>query len=203
VGAASEIGARTELKANVTVYHECIIGADCIFHSGVVIGADGFGFVPNSENNYFKIPHTGNVIIEDHVELGANTTVDRASLGSTIIRRGVKLDNLIQVGHNCEIGEFTVCAAQTGFAGSTTIGKRCMIGGQVGFAGHLTIADDVKIAAQSGIAQSILEAGAVVQGSPAFAIGDFKRSYVLFRGLPKLKKQLDSLLKAQKTKENE
>ncbi len=200
VGESTHIGARTEVKANCSIYHQCVIGADCIFHSGVVIGADGFGFVPNSENNYFKIPHVGNVIIEDHVEIGANSCVDRASLGSTVIRQGVKLDNLIQVGHNCEIGEFTVVAAQTGFGGTTNIGKRTMIGGQVGFAGHLKIADDVKIAAQSGIGQSIDEPGAVVQGSPAFSIRDYKRSYVLFRALPRLKNQLDGLLNSEKEK---
>ena len=200
IGEGTRVGKRTEIKPNCTIYHHCVIGADCILHSGVVIGADGFGFVPNSETNYFKIPHVGNVIIEDQVEIGANSCIDRASLGSTILKQGVKLDNLIQVGHNCEIGEFTVVAAQTGFGGTTNIGKRTMIGGQVGFAGHLKIANDVKIAAQSGIAQSIEEAGLVVQGSPAFGIGDYKRSYVLFRALPRLKSQLDGLLSSLKEK---
>ena len=138
------------------------------------------------------MPQVGNVIIEDDVEIGANCTVDRATLGSTIIRKGAKLDNLIQIGHNAEIGEHTLIVAQTGIAGSSRVGKYCMIGGQVGIAGHLTIGDRVKIAAQSGIGSNIPD-DATVQGSPAFAIGEYKRSYVLFRNLPDMKKKLDDL----------
>ncbi len=187
------IGDNTTLFAGARIYSDCNIGADCTLHTGVVIGADGFGFTPNSENQYKKVAQIGNVIIEDHVEIGANTSIDRATLGSTIIRKGVKLDNLIQVAHNVEIGENTVIAAQTGIAGSTKIGKDCMIGGQVGIVGHITIADKVKIAAQSGIASSITTEGEIVQGSPAFGIGDYKRTYVVFRKLPQLEKRIKEL----------
>ena len=199
IGNNCKIGDNTVLFSGSKVYPECEIGSSCTLHSGVVIGGDGFGFAPNSENNYQKVVHTGNVILEDHVEIGANTTIDRATLGSTIIRKGVKLDNLIQIAHNVEIGENTVIAAQTGVAGSTKIGKNCMIGGQVGIIGHLTIADEVKIAAQSGIGQSITQKGAIIQGSPAFDIGDYKRSYVIFRQLPKIKKMIDRLEKKMET----
>ena len=189
------LGEGTVLYAGVKVYPDCTIGAHCTLHSGVVIGGDGFGFAPNSENNYSKVPQIGNVIIEDHVEIGANTTIDRATLGSTIIRRGVKIDNLIQIAHNVEIGENTVIAAQTGIAGSTKIGKNCMIGGQVGIVGHITIADGTKIAAQSGIGSEIKEPNTIVQGSPAFSIMDFKKSYVGFRKLPDIMKRLEDLEK--------
>ena len=163
-------------------------------HAGVVVGGDGFGFQPN-QGNYQKVAQIGNVIIEDHVEIGANSTIDRATLGSSIIRKGVKLDNLIQIAHNVEIGENTVIAAQTGVAGSTKIGKNCMIGGQVGIVGHIQIADGVKIAAQSGIGSSINTPGEILQGSPAFAIGDYKRTYVLFKKLPELEKKISELQK--------
>jgi UDP-3-O-[3-hydroxymyristoyl] glucosamine N-acyltransferase len=184
-----KIGAKTILYAGVHVYHRCCIGASCTIHSGVIIGSDGFGFQPNAENYYAKVPHIGDVIIEDHVEIGSNTTIDRATLGSTIIRKGVKLDNLIQVAHNVEIGENTVIAAQTGIAGSTKIGRNCLIGGQVGIVGHITIADGTRIAAQSGVGSSIKEENTTVQGSPAFGIGDYKKSYVAFRNLPELIKK--------------
>lgn len=193
VGDNVVIGNNTTLFSGAKVYSECKIGANCTLHTGTVIGADGFGFTPNSENNYKKVPQIGNVIIEDHVEIGANTSVDRATLGSTIIRKGVKLDNLIQIAHNVEIGENTVIAAQTGIAGSTKIGRDCMIGGQVGIVGHITIADKVKIAAQSGIGSSITTEGEIVQGSPAFGIGDYKRTYVVFRKLPELDKRIKEL----------
>ena len=191
------IGDNTIVYSGVKIYEDCVIGNDCILHSGCVIGSDGFGFTPNAENNYKKVPQIGNVVIENHVEIGANTTIDRATMGSTIIRKGVKLDNLVQIAHNVEIGENTVIAGQTGVAGSTKIGKNCMIGGQVGIVGHLTIADGVKIAAQSGIGQSIAEPGAIVQGSPAFDIGHYRRSYVLFRSLPELSKKISSLEKGK------
>lgn len=187
------VGDNTTLFAGAKVYSDCVIGKDCTLHTGTVIGADGFGFAPNSENNYQKVAQIGNVILEDRVEIGANTTVDRATLGSTIIRKGVKLDNLIQIAHNVEIGENTVIAAQTGVAGSTKIGRDCMIGGQVGIVGHITIADGVKIAAQSGIGSSIVQAGEILQGSPAFNIGDYKRTYVVFRKLPQLEKRIAEL----------
>lgn len=180
------VGDNTIIYSGVKVYHDCRIGSNCILQSGCVIGSDGFGFAPNPDNNYKKIPQIGNVVIEDFVEIGANTTIDRATMGSTLIRKGVKLDNLIQIAHNVEIGENTVIASQTGIAGSTKIGKNCMIGGQVGIIGHLTIANGVKIAAQSGIGSSILKEGTIVQGSPAFEVGEYKRSYVLFKKLPQL-----------------
>ena len=189
------IGDDTTLFPGVKIYSDCVIGKNVTLHSGVIIGGDGFGFQPNAENNYKKVAQIGNVIIEDYVEVGANSTIDRATLGSTIIRKGVKLDNLIQVAHNVEIGENTVIAAQTGIAGSTKIGKNCMIGGQVGFVGHIQIADGVKIAAQSGIGTSITTPNEIVQGSPAFNIGDYKRSYVMFRKLPDLEKKIADLQK--------
>ncbi len=195
IGDNVKIGDNSMFFAGVRVYSDCLIGKSCTLHSGVIVGGDGFGFVPNSEGNYHKVPQIGNAILEDHVEIGANTTIDRATLGSTIIRKGVKLDNLIQVAHNVEIGENTVIAAQTGIAGSTKIGKNCMIGGQVGIVGHITIADEVKIAAQSGIGHPITEKGQIVQGSPAFPIGDYKRSYIVYRGLPDLKRKVDEIEK--------
>lgn len=179
------IGDGTRLFAGVKVYFDSVIKENCIIHAGAVIGSDGFGFAPQSETDYKKIPQLGNVIIEENVEIGANTTIDRATMGSTIIRKGVKLDNLIQIAHNVEIGENTVMAAQSGVSGSTKVGKNCMIGGQVGIAGHLTVADNVKIAAQSGIGKSITKAGEVLQGSPAFDIKSYQKSYVIFRNLSK------------------
>ncbi|MFN8153728.1 MAG: UDP-3-O-(3-hydroxymyristoyl)glucosamine N-acyltransferase [Bacteroidia bacterium] len=192
------IGDDTTLFPGVKIYSDCVIGKNVTLHSGVIVGGDGFGFQPNAENNYKKVAQIGNVIIEDYVEVGANSTIDRATLGSTIIRKGVKLDNLIQIAHNVEIGENTVIAAQTGVAGSTKIGKNCMIGGQVGIVGHLQIADGVKIAAQSGIGTSITTPNEIVQGSPAFNIGDYKRSYVMFRKLPDLEKKVQDLQKAMR-----
>ena len=195
IGDNVSIGDNCILHAGVRVFSDCHIANDCTLQASVIIGSDGFGFAPNSEGEYNKVAQIGNVIIEEHVEIGANTTIDRATLGSTIIGKGVKLDNLIQIAHNVEIGENTVVAAQTGIAGSTTIGKNCMIGGQVGIIGHLTIADEVKIAAQSGIGSCIKQKGAIIQGSPAFNIGDYKRSYVLFRKLPELYKRIQELKK--------
>jgi UDP-3-O-[3-hydroxymyristoyl] glucosamine N-acyltransferase len=192
VGDNCEIGDDTTLFPGVKVYSDCIIGKNVTLHSGVVVGGDGFGFQPNN-GSLQKVAQIGNVIIEDLVEVGSNTTIDRATLGSTIIRKGVKLDNLIQIAHNVEIGENTVIAAQTGVAGSTKIGKNCMIGGQVGIVGHIQIADGVKIAAQSGIGASINNPGEILQGSPAFNIGEFKRTYVLFRKLPELEKKIIEL----------
>lgn len=179
------IGDGTRLFAGVKVYFDSVIKENCIIHAGAVIGSDGFGFAPQSETDYKKIPQLGNVIIEENVEIGANTTIDRATMGSTIIRKGVKLDNLIQIAHNVEIGENTVMAAQSGVSGSTKVGKNCMIGGQVGIAGHLTVADNVKIAAQSGIGKSITKVGEILQGSPAFEIKSYQKSYVIFRNLSK------------------
>jgi UDP-3-O-[3-hydroxymyristoyl] glucosamine N-acyltransferase len=192
------IGNNTTLYSGVRIYHDCIIGNHCTIHSGVILGGDGFGFAPNSENAYAKVTHIGNVILEDHVEIGSNTTIDRATMGSTIIKKGVKLDNLIQIAHNVEIGENTVIAAQTGVAGSTKIGSNCLIGGQVGIVGHITIANGVKIAAQSGIGQSILNENEIVQGSPAFGIGEYKRSYVMFKKLPEFSTRISEIEKKLK-----
>lgn len=192
LGSNVKIDDHTILHPGVLILSDCVIGKSCVIHAGVVIGGDGFGFSPNAENNYSKVAQIGNVVIEDHVEIGANTTIDRATLGSTIIRKGVKIDNLIQIAHNVEIGENTVIAAQTGIAGSTKIGKNCMIGGQVGIVGHITIADGTMIAAQSGIGSSIKHR-AILQGSPAFSIGEYKKSYIAFKKLPELAKQIEKL----------
>ncbi len=193
VGEDVRIGSNCLLHPGVQVLDGCTIGNHCTLHSGAVIGSDGFGFAPDAANNYKKVPQIGNVILEDHVDIGANTTVDRATLGSTVIRKGVKLDNLIQIAHNVEIGENTVIAAQTGIAGSTKIGRDCMIGGQVGIVGHIKIADGVKIAAQSGIGSSILKEGSIVQGSPALDIRSFKMAYIGFRNLPKMEDRLRAI----------
>ena len=193
IGDNSKIGENCVLYAGVKIYHECVIGEKCIIHAGAVIGSDGFGFAPSAEE-YSKIPQLGNVILEDNVEIGANTAIDRATMGSTIIRKGVKLDNLIQIGHNVEVGENTVMAAQTGIAGSTKIGKNCMLGGQVGIAGHLKIGADSKLGAQAGIISDIKENSAIL-GSPALDIKQYMRSYAIFRKLPDLKTKLDTLEK--------
>lgn len=194
IGDNCEIGNECTLFAGVKVYSDCRIGNHVTLHSGVVIGGDGFGFQPY-QGNYQKVAQIGNVIIEDHVEIGANSTIDRATLGHTIIRKGVKLDNLIQIAHNVEIGENTVIAAQSGVAGSTRIGKNCMIGGQAGIVGHIQITDGVKIAAQSGIGSSITREGEILQGSPAFRISEYKRTYVVFKKLPELEKRILELEK--------
>jgi UDP-3-O-[3-hydroxymyristoyl] glucosamine N-acyltransferase len=188
----TKIGSGCKLHTGSKLMHRCVLGNRCTLHAGVIIGSDGFGFAP-SDASYSKIPQVGNVVLEDDVEIGANSTIDRATMGSTIIRLGVKLDNLIQVAHNVEIGEHTVIAAQTGIAGSTKIGKRCMIGGQVGIIGHLTIGDNVKIAAQSGVGNNLPD-GAIVQGSPAFEVGNYRRSYVSFRRLPDTLKKIEAKL---------
>ena len=193
VGDHVTIGEGTILHPGVKVYEGCVIGAHCVIHAGAIIGADGFGFAPNKENNYEKVPQVGKVILEDHVEIGANTTVDRATLGATILRKGVKLDNLIMIAHNVEVDENTVIAAQSGISGSTKVGKNCMFGGQVGLIGHINIASGVKIAAQSGITKDIKEEGIVIQGSPAFEFGPYQRSYLLFRNLPKIREQINEL----------
>lgn len=192
VGDNVVIGDNTVLFAGVRVYSESVIGAGCTLHAGTIIGSDGFGFAPNGDGTYSKVPQIGNVIIEDNVEIGAATTIDRATLGSTVIRKGVKLDNQIQIAHNVEIGENTVIASQTGVAGSTKIGKNCMIGGQVGIVGHLTIGDNVKIQAQSGVTKN-LESNIAVQGSPAIGHTDFLKSYSHFRNLPKIVDDLEEL----------
>lgn len=194
VGDNVVIGDNCVLFAGARVYSETIIGNNCTIHSGTIVGSDGFGFAPQEDGTYSKVPQIGNVIIEDNVEIGACTTIDRATLGSTVIRKGVKLDNQIQIAHNVEIGENTVIASQTGIAGSTKIGKNCMIGGQVGIVGHITIGNNVKIQAQSGIGKSLKD-GEVVQGSPAFNYGDFAKSFVHFKNLPKIVTELEEIKK--------
>jgi UDP-3-O-[3-hydroxymyristoyl] glucosamine N-acyltransferase len=196
IGENTTVGADTTIFAGVKIYSDIKIGNNCVIHSGVVIGADGFGFAPQDDNNYRKIAQIGNVILEDNVEIGANTTIDRATLGSTIIRKGAKLDNLIQIAHNVEVGENTVIAAQSGIAGSTKVGKNCMIAAQVGIIGHITIGDNVKIAAQSGVSNSVKQ-DAVIFGSPAFDANNYRRSYVYFRNLPKIVERLEKLEKRQ------
>jgi UDP-3-O-[3-hydroxymyristoyl] glucosamine N-acyltransferase len=198
IGDNTIIGDNCTLFAGVKIYSETIIGNDCTFHSGAIIGSDGFGFAPNKEGEYNKVPQTGNVIIEDNVDIGAATTIDRATLGSTVIRRGVKLDNQIQIAHNVEIGENTVIAAQTGIAGSTKIGRNCMVGGQVGFAGHINIGDNVKIGAQSGVTKSVKN-NQVINGTPAFGFTDFNKSYVYFKNLPKIAEKLNKIERDLKT----
>jgi len=195
------IGDNTTVFSGVKIYHNCKIGANCVLHSGSIIGADGFGFAPQSEdNNYKKIPQIGNVVIEDNVEIGSNTTVDRATMGSTFIRKGVKLDNLIQIAHNVEIGENTVIAAQCGVAGSTKVGRDCMFGGQVGIAPHLTIANGVKLGAKSGINSSIKKENEIMIGSPVQPFTEFMKCYVVFRRLPEMKQELDALKKKVENK---
>jgi UDP-3-O-[3-hydroxymyristoyl] glucosamine N-acyltransferase len=192
IGDNVHIGDNTTLYSGVRIYDQSIIGSHCTFHSNAVIGADGFGFAPQGENGFIKVQQIGNVIIEDHVDIGAGTYIDRATMGSTIIRKGVKLDNLIQVGHNVVIGENTVIAGQAGIAGSTKIGKNCMIGGQVGISGHLIIGDNVKIAAQSGISSNI-RSGEIRMGSPAFEASKYRKSFIHFRNLDAIVKRLEQL----------
>ena len=194
IGDNVTIGDHTTIYAGTKIYSDCSIGSYCNIDASVILGADGFGFSPDENGVYSKVPQIGNVIIEDHVDIGASTTIDRATLGSTIIKKGVKLDNQIQIAHNVVIGEHTVIAAQTGIAGSTKIGKHCQIGGQVGIVGHITIGNHVKIQAQSGIAKSIAD-NEMLQGTPAFGYGDYYKSYVHFKNLPQLAKDIEELKK--------
>jgi len=194
IGDNVTIGDNCVIFAGAKIYSESDIGDSVYIHSGAIVGADGFGFTPNENGEYQKVPQTGNVIIEDHVDIGAGTTIDRATLGSTIIRKGVKLDNQIQIAHNVEIGEHTAIAAQTGIAGSTKIGKNCLIGGQVGIVGHITIGDRVRIQAQSGIGRNVKD-DEVLQGSPALNYGDYNKSYVHFKNLPRIAKTIHQLEK--------
>ncbi|MDX1544476.1 MAG: UDP-3-O-(3-hydroxymyristoyl)glucosamine N-acyltransferase [Christiangramia sp.] len=194
IGDNVKIGNNVTIFAGVKIYSESLIGNNCTIHSGAVIGADGFGFSPGDTGEYSKVPQIGNVIIEDNVDIGAVTTIDRATLGSTIIRQGVKLDNHIQIAHNVEIGENTAIAAQTGIAGSTKIGKNCLIGGQVGIAGHLNIGNRVKIQAQSGIGRDIKD-DEMLQGSPAISYSNYNKSYIHFKNLPQTMNTLHQLEK--------
>ncbi len=203
VGDNVKIGENATLYQHVSVYAECRVGNNCILHSGCVIGADGFGFAP-TENGYEKIPQIGNVVLEDDVEIGANTCIDRATMGSTIVHKGAKIDNLVQIAHNDEIGSNTVIAAQTGVAGSTKIGEWCMFGGQVGVAGHITVGNKVNVGAQTGV-NSHVEGNQTIMGYPAMSYRDFIKTSVLQRKLPDMMKRIDALekeIKALKGDEN-
>lgn len=199
IGDNAVIGDNTTLFAGVKIYSETQIGKNCIIHSGTVIGSDGFRFNPESDNK--KVPQIGNVLIEDDVEIGANCAIDRATLGSTILRKGVKFDNLIHIAHNVEIGENTYFAAHGVVAGSTKIGKNCMFSGQVGIVGHLNIADNTIITAQSGISKSITKKGEVFMGSPAFDANKYRKAYIHFRNLDNLVQRVDKIEKQQKSEE--
>lgn len=194
VGENVEIGENTILYPGVKVYHGCKIGNNCIIHAGAVIGADGFGFAPDKDGVYNKIPQLGNVVISDNVEVGANTCIDRAVMGSTMICKGVKLDNLIQIAHNVTVGENTVMASQVGIAGSTHVGSNCMFGGQVGIAGHISIGDNVKLGAQSGIPNSVKD-GVSLLGTPGIPALDFARQVALLKRLRQLFDRVDDIEK--------
>ncbi|MBE6283351.1 MAG: UDP-3-O-(3-hydroxymyristoyl)glucosamine N-acyltransferase [Mediterranea massiliensis] len=193
VGSNAKVGANCILYAHATVYHDCIVGNNCIMHAGSVVGADGFGFAP-SPNGYEKIPQIGIAILEDNVEIGANTCIDRATMGATIIHKGVKLDNLVQIAHNVEVGANTVMASQVGVAGSTKIGEWCMFGGQVGIAGHITIGDKVNLGAQSGVPGS-LKANQQLIGTPPMEMKPYFKSQAIFRKLPDMYKEMSALRK--------
>ena len=192
IGEGVKIGHDTVLHSGVKIYHDCVIGSHCTFHAGAIIGADGFGFAPQAGQEYMKIPQLGNVVIEDHVDVGANTCIDRSTIGSTLIHRGVKLCNFIQIAHNCEIGENTVMAAMCGVSGSTKIGKNCVFGGQVGVSWHLTIGDNVQVGAKSAVNNNIRDGGRVF-GIPAFQAKDSIKCTALYRQLPKLLERIEEL----------
>ena len=193
IGANVRVGAGTIIFPGARILHQCEVGKNCVIHSNAVIGSDGFGFAPDEQGVYQKVPQVGKVVLEDRVDLGANSTIDRATMGVTRIGEGVKIDNLVQIGHNVEVGAHTVIAAQTGVAGSTKIGKHCRIGGQVGFVGHVSIADGTQIQAQSGIAGAIEEPNQAWFGSPAIPYRDYIRSYAVFKKLPDLYRQIHKL----------
>lgn len=200
IGDHVSIGENVLIYPGVTIYEGCIIGDNCILHAGVVIGSDGFGFAQQTDANYKKIPQIGIVILKENVEVGANTTIDRATMGNTIIHQGAKLDNLIQIGHNVEVGENTVICAQVGVAGSTKIGDKCVIGGQTGINGHISICNNTMVGAQSGIANTVKKEGTMLLGTPATSLMDQKRAYAVYKNLPEmsrtlfqLKKELDAL----------
>lgn len=199
IGDNVTIGDNTVLFAGVRIYSESVIGANCTIHSGAIIGSDGFGFAPNPDGTYSKIPQIGNVILQDDVEVGSCTTIDRATMGSTLIKKGVKLDNQIQIGHNVEIGENTVIAAQVGVSGSTKIGYNCIIGGQAGIAGHITIGNNVRIQGQSGVNKDVKD-GEVLQGYPAMKFKDYFKSYIHFKNLPKIVSEIEELKNKVNTK---
>lgn len=200
IGAGVSIENNTIIYANVSIYYDCVIGKNTIIHSGTVVGSDGFGHAPQKDGSYVKIPQIGNVIIGNDVEIGSNCSIDRATMGSTFIKNGVRLDNLIQVAHNVEIGENTVIASQSGVSGSTVLGSNCIIGGQVGFAGHLKIAKGTQVGAQSGLGKDVTEENMRLFGSPVQPLKDELRSQIAFRDLPKLKERIEKLEKELKDK---
>lgn len=200
IGDNVTVGDNTILYSGVKVYQGCVIGANCILHSGVIIGGDGFGFAPQANGEYKKIPQTGNVILEDNVEIGANTTIDRATMGSTVLKKGVKLDNLIQIAHNVEIGKNTVMAAQTGIAGSTKIGENCIFAGQAGAIGHITVGNNVVVATKTGLSNNTAD-GKQMLGYPPMEANKYKRSFAVFRNLPELRNDVEALKKAMAKKE--
>ncbi len=195
IGDNVKVGDNTTIHAGVKIYDGCIIGKHCDIHAGAVIGSDGFGFVPQEDGSYKAIPQVGNVVLEDHVSVGANTTIDCGTMESTIIKTGVKLDNLIQVAHNVEIGDHTAVAAQAGISGSAKIGKNCIIAGQAGITGHLEITDRVTVGAQAGIPKSVTKEGSILLGSPAIDIMNFKRSFAHFKNLPNMASRINDLEK--------
>jgi UDP-3-O-[3-hydroxymyristoyl] glucosamine N-acyltransferase len=198
----AKIGVNATLFSGVKIYNNCVIGNNCILHSGSVVGSDGFGFAPTEDGSYKKIPQMGNVVLEDDVEIGANTVIDRATMGSTIIRKGVKIDNLVQIAHNVEVGNNTVIAAQTGISGSTKLGKQCVLAGQVGIAGHLHIADGTIFGAQTGVPNSVKKPNQVLQGYPAVPVMTFHRASVVYKNLPELQKTVYELQKKIQELEN-
>ncbi|NNC95086.1 MAG: UDP-3-O-(3-hydroxymyristoyl)glucosamine N-acyltransferase [Chitinophagales bacterium] len=193
IGDGSKIGDNTVIFSSVNIYHECEVGSDCIIHAGAVLGSDGFGFAPQKDGSFKKIIQSGNVVLEDHVEIGANTVIDRATIGSTRIHKGAKLDNLVQIAHNVEIGNSTVIAAQVGISGSSKVGNYCMIGGQAGLVGHITIADKTRINAQSGVTKKINNPETFLTGSPAYNYRSALRNEVMVRQLPELLKRIQDL----------
>lgn len=197
IGDDVTIGKNTIIFAGAKIYPQSVIGENCIIHSGAVIGADGFGFAPNDKGGYDKLHQIGNVIIEDDVEIGANTTIDCATMGSTKILKGAKIDNQVMIAHNCQVGENTVIAAQTGVAGSSKIGANCTLAGQVGIAGHVNIGDKVILGAKAGISNDVKD-GEILLGSPAFKLSDFRRSHLVFKKLPELYKDINAMKKQLK-----
>ncbi len=199
IGDNVTIGAHTVIHTGARLIDNTVVGSHCVIHPNAVIGSDGFGFAPQPNGTYKTIPQLGNVVLEDHVSIGSNTTIDCATMGSTIIRRGAKLDNLVQIGHNVDIGQNTVIAAQTGISGSTRIGDNCVIGGQVGIAGHISLANGTKVGAQSGVGKSTVQEGLSLNGSTAFSLRDNMRSQAIFRRLPDLERRLIDLEKKHST----
>jgi len=203
IGKNVHIGPDSKLSSGAKIYRDCIIGANCVIQCNAVVGSDGFGYAPQADGSFEKIPQIGNVILEDDVELGANTVIDRATMGSTIIKKGAKLDNLIQIAHNVVVGESTMIAAQAGIAGSTEIGKNCLIGGQSGFVGHIKVADGTKVQAQSGVSGPVKDPNTAIYGSPAFGYTSFLRSQAIFQKLPELNRTIQRLEQRIKELESE